>query len=399
MSIERVKTKKFKSGYGYRIDFHRRGHKRVRKTFATRPLAQAVLDKLTGDAVKRGHGLPVNSGVTIEILIEHHLAKMCERGRDKKNTKRAETVLNRFAGIAGKDTLVEKIKRSDLRRYAEARLSKPKPPKKAPSPQSINREMNEIKGCLTKATTYYPALEDWQPPKGTWFPAPQDGRRQTWDEGDAARVIAELFAPKGSREQEWQVEGRRDVGELFIIVRRTGMRPGEVRQLRKSQIDLKAGVILVSSKKGSSPRAREVPIPDELLEILKRRTERAKGQYLFPGFDPDKPRSDYLQVFKRACERAGVTPGYKGVTMYDARRTAENEMLEAGHSPRAVGDIFGHSAETMVKHYARSTREQRRLAVESTKQSVHKLSTSAPEMPDLPDLPTDKEKTETASSK
>jgi hypothetical protein len=42
-------------------------------------------------------------------------------------------------------------------------------------------------------------------------------------------------------------------------------------------------------------------------------------------------------------------------------------MLDAGHQPRAVGDLLGHSPETMAKHYARSTAASRRKAVESTR--------------------------------
>lgn len=402
MSITKVKTKKFKSGEGYKLDFHRRGMKRVREVFESRALAQAVADKLAGDAVRREHGLPVDSGIKLEDLIAHHLKMMRKRGREHDNTKRAETTLNRFAELVGPDTLVEKIRRSDLRRYVEIRLAyKPKPPKRAVGNSSINREVTEIRSCLQKATTYYAALEDWQPPKGTWLEEPTDGRRQTWDPDSEKKVLAELLAPPRDKENGFHLRARRIVAEIFLIVRRTGMRPGEVRKLRKSQIDFRNRLVIVTSKKGMSEkrtaRSREIPIPDDVFEIIERRAREAKAEYLFTGNTPDKPFGAYHRTLKLACERAKVPFGYNGLTMYDARRTAENEMLEAGHSPRAVGDIFGHSAETMAKHYARSTREQRRQAVESTRVDVHTLSTPTPEMPDLPDLPAREERKKAAS--
>jgi integrase len=216
-------------------------------------------------------------------------------------------------------------------------------------------------------------------------------------------VLRELLGPRREGEQVWQVSGRVDVGEAFIIVRKTGMRPGEVLKLSKAQINFKHRVIFVNSKKGMSSKrsakTREVPMPDGVLQIIERRFNEAKGEYLFPGDDPNKPRSAYHRVFKHACERASVVCGYNGLIFYDARRTAENEMLEAGHSPRAVGDIFGHSAETMVKHYARSTREQRRRAVESTGASGHELTTYAPDSPDAPDLPKEEKGAETTAGK
>jgi integrase len=242
--------------------------------------------------------------------------------------------------------------------------------------------MNEIKGCLTKATLYFASLENWQPPKGAWLEEPTDGRRQTWDADSDAKVLAELMGPRRKGEKEGHVEGRRAVGEIFQIVRRTGMRPGEVRTLEKSQLDFINRLVVVTSKKGMSERrtarTREVPMTDDVYAILLRRYVAAPGKYLFPGNSPDAPLSAYLSVFRKACERAGVPYGLSGgLILNDARRTAENEMLEAGHSARAVGDIFGHSAETMAKHYARSTREQRRRAVESAGKSVHEMATVA----------------------
>jgi integrase len=371
MSIKKVKTTMFPSGVGYRVDFHRRGKKRIRRVFETRGLAQRVLDQLRINAIQQEFGLPVDSGVTINDLIEHHLEQMVKRERSRVNIKRATTILNRFAQLIGRRTLVEKIKRSDLRRYVELRMAaKPAPhKKKGPGNSSINREVTEIKSCLSAATSYYPALEDWQPPKGVWLEEAFDGRRQTWSNEEIADVLRELYAPRRKNEKPDSVATRYSIADMFRVALATGMRAGEVKNLHKQQIDFKAGVILVTSKKGMTvkrrARTREVPMTDEVVEILKRRADEAKGEYLFPGRSADKPMADYRPVFKRACERVGIDCSYEGLIFNDARRTAENRILEAGHSARAVGDIFGHSAETMARNYARSTREQRRAAVES----------------------------------
>src|SRR5438128_440231 len=121
MSIKRVKSKRFKGGYGWQVDIRRKGLKRVRTTFPDRELAQQVYDAIVGDHARRKHGLPVESNVTLGDLINAHLAAMRQRGRDQVNSKRAETVLSRFAAIVGKDKPVEAIKTADINLYVQSR--------------------------------------------------------------------------------------------------------------------------------------------------------------------------------------------------------------------------------------------------------------------------------------
>lgn len=369
MGIKRVKSKRFDSGWGWRVEIDRKGV-RIRQTFETRKVAEDVHDAILGDHVRRRYNLHVESRVTLDELIEHHLEVMKKRGRDKTNWKRAETVLFRFRDLVGADRLVETVKTSDLNSYVESRFDlNPKL-----KPQTINREMNEIKGCLSAASRYYRALEEWRSPRAPWLEEPSDGRRQTYGDDHIASILRMLYAPKRPREKDEHVQGRHAVGDMFRVALQTGMRAGEVRRLRKTDVDFSRRVIVVTSKKGMSVRrnalTREVPMSGEVFEILSRRAREAAGSYLFSGRDPERPLADHRKAFITACVRAGVPYGLNGVgslIFNDARRTAENTMLEAGHQPRAVGDILGHSPETMAKHYARSTPRSRRDAVEVLK--------------------------------
>lgn len=370
MKVKRVKSKRFASGYGWQIDVRIKGQPRIRRTFETRSLAQDVEDSLRGDAVRRRYGLPVNSYVTLGELVERHLSAMRQRGRDKRSVKTAESILSRFRALVGGDHQIETIKTADLNNYVDLRYSAEKPPQ----PQTINRELTEIKSCLSAASIYFRTLEDYRSPKAPWQPEPVDGRRQTWSTEHVQAVLDELYAPSG--EQEQQYESRVAVGDMFTIALQTGMRAGEVRKLKKSDLQLGQGVIIVHSKKGLSKhrsgKTREIPMTDGVYEILKLRAAESKSDWIFPNSVGDGPLSDHRAVFKAACARAGIPYGLNsdGALIFnDARRTAENIMLEGGHQARAVGDIMGHSAETMARHYARSTVESRRAAVEATKQN------------------------------
>ena len=161
-------------------------------------------------------------------------------------------------------------------------------------------------------------------------------------------VLDELYKQQRETERYWHYEARVAVGDMFAIALQTGMRAGEVRRIKKSDVRLQERVIIVHSKKGLSKyrsgRTREVPINDEVHDILTRRLEKTEGEYLFPNRTGNGPLADHLTAFKSACMRANIPYGLNGggtLIFNDARRTALNHMLDAGHSPRAVGDIMG----------------------------------------------------------
>jgi len=114
---------------------------RIRRTFPDRQLAQEAA--IIADHARRKYNLPVDSHVTLDDLVDKHLLEMKRRRRDKTNTTRATTILERFRDLVGADRLVETIKTADLTRYVEARLDGDL------SPQSINRELNAIKNPRT----------------------------------------------------------------------------------------------------------------------------------------------------------------------------------------------------------------------------------------------------------
>ncbi len=366
MSIKKVKTPK---GWRWQVDVYVNG-KRHRPKLPTLELARKVEKKLIADGVARKYDLPVESYVELSELIDAYLDSIEKRGR---YIVRVRTVLHRFRDMIGKTTLVETIRIADLTRYAEARLSA------ALKPQSVNREVTYIKACLTYASMHFRELEDWQSPKFKWLKEPRDGRRRTWTEDERQRVLAALYAPLLDHENAWHARNRLDVGHMFELSLNTGVRPNELLRLTWFDVSLDKRAFVVRSKKGGRERAREIPMNARAFEILSERAKSKQNEYVFPG-RKGGPRTSYRSPFMTACERAGVSYGVlssSGAIFYDARRTAENEMLEAGHSARDVGEILGHSLRIMTRHYARSTEIGKRSAVESLKSNVRFVTTDS----------------------
>jgi integrase len=155
----------------------------------------------------------------------------------------------------------------------------------------------------------------------------------------------------------------------------TGIRIGEVSGLRWSDINFacktfhvnrtmqrirsngesKTELAFLSPKSATS--AREIPLPDFLLEILRDRERSAKTEYVLTYKNkPIEPRT--LQYrFKRILEAAEV----KDVCWHTTRHTFATRALENGFDVKSLSEILGHGSATVtLNKYAHASTEHKR---------------------------------------
>jgi integrase len=359
------KSKKFPKG-GWEIDVRVKGEQRLRYTFATEKEANEAEIHLRSRALNKSLGLASPAKIRLKHLVERHLAEISNR----PHYANIKTVLEKFCRLVGGETLLTSIRSADLMKYVSARR-KDKPARansQTIQPQTINREMTEIKAMLNSAWKYYPEMETFRCPRVERLPEPEI-RVQAWSDEEIIAVLNMLLRPANRIEREPQIQQRHTVAELFVLCLETGMRAGEARVLKRSQIDFRKSVINVTSYKGKKIHTRKVAMNETARKILTRRA--AVSEIIFPSIvDAKKPMSTYHRCFRHACELAGVRYGQKldgALRFYDARKTFENNALDRGASPAAVAKNQGHSVQTMAKHYIRITEEQRREVAKTEK--------------------------------
>lgn len=384
MSVKKVVTdnkKKWPKGFYYELDLRQKGYKRIREPYKEKKDAEDAEAAIKTDRQRNKHHLPAKGeeAVTLKTLIDKHLEEVKDRPTSQAKLK---NYLYKFMNLAGGESRkVESLRVNDIQKYIQARK------KTGIKNQTINRELNEIRACLNAAWKYYRNLETFRCPRYEKLQEPEDGRRQTWEPEQIEAVLKELLRPAQPRERQWQLEHRRSVAELFILAQETGLRSGEARKLHRSQVNLKRRVLIITSYKGKRPKTREVEMNDTVFSIISRRYEEC--EWLFPSKDKKKPIQSYYKSFKAACDRAGVLYG-KGVEgsliFNDARRTFVNLALEEQRSIRALTDTTGHSIQTMARHYARSTRNQKKEVVETGRNYGLFLDATPPPTPLTPPL-------------
>ena len=133
-----------------------------------------------------------------------------------------------------------------------------------------------------------------------------------------------------------------------------GLRRGELRALRWSDVDLAAGVIRVERswdvKEGviqpkSEAGRRKVPIASVLRDYLVEHRLRGGSGLVF-GRDPGTPwaTGTITQRANRAWKGAGLRP----ITLHECRHTFASLMIAAGVNPKALQTFMGHSSITVT---------------------------------------------------
>lgn len=174
---------------------------------------------------------------------------------------------------------------------------------------------------------------------------------------------------------------------LIYVALKTGLRWGELAELRWSDVDLVAGRLIVqrafacgvvgTPKSGLS---REVPLSPETVKVLKAH-RHLRGDLVFS--ETDGSRHIYHRTssaLERICHRSGL----REISWHVLRHTFASHLIMRGRSLKEVQELLGHSDYGMTLRYAHLAPSVKRDAVieldKPTPQSAevgHYLGTNA----------------------
>lgn len=142
---------------------------------------------------------------------------------------------------------------------------------------------------------------------------------------------------------------------VLTIAFNTGMRLGEIRQLRWPYIDWTKMMIRLPKEVTKEGRAKDIPINSHVEFALKSLPRSILSDFVitYRG-KPLKYKNSLKKQFQEVCKRAKIAYGRKaicGIVFHDIRRTFKTNMLLAGVDKVHRDAILGHSLRGMDAHY------------------------------------------------
>lgn len=137
----------------------------------------------------------------------------------------------------------------------------------------------------------------------------------------------------------------------------TGMRRGEIFNLKWFDVDFNRGLIQIRESK--SGKKRVVPINVTIKMLLD--DLKPKSEYVFPSPKTGGKLDNIKRSFRRAVTEAGI----EDFRFHDLRHTAATRMADAGADTFTLMKILGHSDIRMTARYAHATDAALRRAVEN----------------------------------
>ena len=155
---------------------------------------------------------------------------------------------------------------------------------------------------------------------------------------------------------------------VLLLAFHTGMRLGEIRQLKWSYIDKDANIIRLPKEAVKEGRIKEIPINHHIKTLLKTTPIALHHEYVISYMGtPMNGKNSLKKQFQATCIKANIPYGRKlpgGITFHDIRRTVKTNMVSAGIDKVYRDTILGHSLKGMDIHYIIPTVETLTNAIE-----------------------------------
>lgn len=155
---------------------------------------------------------------------------------------------------------------------------------------------------------------------------------------------------------------------IVICALCTGMRCGEILNLKWTNIDFNLMVIDLTVTKNNSPR--RIPISNRLCKVFKAlyKENTNKNEFVFVNKNTNDRYKDIYQGFKNALSRANV----ENFRFHDLRHTAATRMVANNMDLIVVKEILGHKTIQTTMRYAHPLEELKIKAIDILDKSMHK---------------------------
>ncbi|MBF0483372.1 MAG: site-specific integrase [Candidatus Omnitrophica bacterium] len=325
-------AKVFKRGNKWGIDFSCNG-RRIREVVApNKAIAETILKKRLVDIAEnkfldiRNHSKVNFKDFSAEYIDLHLKPNRPTWGKSEKHNMEH---LNEYFG----DRFLHEIKVIDVERLKIDHLKKV-------SKSSVNKVLCTLKTMFNKAIEWE-KYNGINPVAKVKFYKLNNQRTRYLEKEEIKRLLE-------------QCEGYlKDIVEFAL---NTGMRKGEIFNLKWHDVDVNRGIIFLLRTKNNE--MREIPMNETVKSILFRVRKMPDSPFIFVG-KTGNAFVDIKKSFYSALESAEIT----NFRFHDLRHTFASQLVMAGIDLNTVRELLGHKDIKMTLRYAHLSCYHKTLAV------------------------------------
>ena len=311
-----------------------RGQRVQKRKIPTREQAVALEAKIRAEAFE---GRFFDRLKTPKLTVKEAWERYAPISKRDKDSWRSDIARARYLTQALGDRIAAGLTQADVDDYRTLRLSEAESPRHhgrrrrgPPSPASLDRELAQLKRMLNYAVEC-----GWlqsNPIARVKLLNKPKVRRVTIDEATFARLHA-VSDP--------------ELRPILLTAYDTGMRKGEILNLRWSQLDLRVGAIKLAAEDTKTNFPRTVYLTDRVLQVLRSMPRRLGTEYVFVNPETGTRWEDAGKLFKRACRKLGLDH----VWFHDLRRSFVTNARRRGVAESVVMRMSGHRTRNVFDRY------------------------------------------------
>jgi len=286
----------------FNVQIRKKGYPFISKSFVSLRVAKKWATTTEADMERRLH-VVIPDDTTVGELLDRYKREILPTHKGQQAERyRIQTLL----GFLGDLRLIH-LTPKEIAKYRDHRL-------KEVSPASLKRELVILSRVLTLASRDWGIALPQNPVKMITLPKADKARTRRLEAGEEEKLL--------------QITNQK-LRRVIILALETGMRRGEILNIKKSHIDFNKSVLLIPSTKADEPRT--IPLSSQALTAL--RGQLRASQRLFGGvislvastvFDY-KPRG-LSGEFLKLCRRQRID----NLLFHDLRHEATSRLFEKG---------------------------------------------------------------------
>lgn len=313
--------------------------KRVKKSVGkSKKTAETVLKKIEVEIAEgRYLNLKQNGRIKFVDFLEEFYRDYCV---NLKSCSKTHITYKKQLKEVFKDKHLDDIKIVDIERYKAQRS-------KEVAPATVNRNLSFLR-CLFNKAIAWERFSGPNPVSKVKLFKENNTRLRYLEKEEISRLLSNCNGVLKS---------------IVGLALNTGMRRGEIFNLKWEDIGFKARTIYIRDSK--SGEAREIPMNDVVLDILMGMPKKEPTDYIFCREDGTRIQ-DIRKSFWTALKKSDI----KDFHFHDLRHTFASQLVMSGVDLNTVRELMGHNSLEMTLRYAHLSPGHKRRAVDILGQNI-----------------------------